>query len=107
MHRALYRVTGGRDGTDLSKPGRYGMLRLHTIGRRTGKERAVIFAYYGYGARGMAVVGARDADRGRQAERVLRDQKADASFVQLDVTMRSRCAAPQSGSRPSADGWTS
>jgi NAD(P)-dependent dehydrogenase (short-subunit alcohol dehydrogenase family) len=39
------------------------------------------------GARGMTVLaGARDEDRGRQAERELRDGGADASFVQLDVT---------------------
>jgi NAD(P)-dependent dehydrogenase (short-subunit alcohol dehydrogenase family) len=39
------------------------------------------------GARDMTVlVGARDEERGRQAERALRDGGADAHFVQLDVT---------------------
>jgi NAD(P)-dependent dehydrogenase (short-subunit alcohol dehydrogenase family) len=39
------------------------------------------------GARGMTVlVGARDAARGQQAERVLREGGADARFVPLDVT---------------------
>ena len=39
------------------------------------------------GARGITVlVGARNEDRGRQAERALRDGGADAHFVQLDVT---------------------
>src|SRR6266545_315484 len=39
------------------------------------------------GARGMTVlVGARDADRGEQAERALRGAGADAHFVWLDVT---------------------
>src|SRR6266545_4279225 len=39
------------------------------------------------GARGMTVlVGARDADRGEQAERALRGGGADAHFVWLDVT---------------------
>ncbi|MCM0676617.1 SDR family oxidoreductase [Micromonospora phytophila] len=39
------------------------------------------------GARGMTVlVGARDAERGRAAERELRDGGADARFVPLDVT---------------------
>jgi NAD(P)-dependent dehydrogenase (short-subunit alcohol dehydrogenase family) len=38
-------------------------------------------------ARGITVlVGARDEERGRQAERALRDGGADACFVQLDVT---------------------
>jgi deazaflavin-dependent oxidoreductase (nitroreductase family) len=46
-HRALYRVTGGRVG--LARPtegGRFGMLRLHTIGRRSGQERVAIVGYY-------------------------------------------------------------
>jgi NAD(P)-dependent dehydrogenase (short-subunit alcohol dehydrogenase family) len=39
------------------------------------------------GARGITVLaGARDEDRGRQAEQALRDGGADATFVQLDVT---------------------
>jgi NAD(P)-dependent dehydrogenase (short-subunit alcohol dehydrogenase family) len=39
------------------------------------------------GAQDMTVlVGARDADRGREAEQALRDGGADAYFVQLDVT---------------------
>lgn len=46
VHRALYRVTGGRVGLSRPRPRKYGMLRLHTIGRRTGRERAVIVAYY-------------------------------------------------------------
>ena len=46
-HRALYRITRGRVG--LARPtegGRFGMLRLHAIGRRTGEERIVILGYY-------------------------------------------------------------
>jgi deazaflavin-dependent oxidoreductase (nitroreductase family) len=46
VHRAIYRVTGGRHGLRLPTPGRAGMLRLTTVGRRSGKERAVILAYY-------------------------------------------------------------
>jgi NAD(P)-dependent dehydrogenase (short-subunit alcohol dehydrogenase family) len=39
------------------------------------------------GSRGMTVlVGARDEERGRAAERTLRDEGTDARFVQLDVT---------------------
>jgi deazaflavin-dependent oxidoreductase (nitroreductase family) len=46
-HRALYRVTRGRLG--LARPtegGRFGMLRLHSIGRRSGEERIAILGYY-------------------------------------------------------------
>ena len=46
VHRALYRLTGGRRGLRLPTPGRFGMLRLTTVGRRSGKERAVILGYY-------------------------------------------------------------
>ncbi len=46
MHRALYRVTGGRFGLRRAKPGRWGMMRLTTIGRRSGQERTVILGYF-------------------------------------------------------------
>ncbi|NYE20695.1 nitroreductase/quinone reductase family protein [Microbacterium immunditiarum] len=46
VHRAIYRVTGGRKGLSTPKPGSYGMMRLHTVGRRSGKERVAIVAYY-------------------------------------------------------------
>jgi deazaflavin-dependent oxidoreductase (nitroreductase family) len=45
-HRMLYRLTGGRLGLTRPKPGKFGMLRLRTTGRRTGRERSVILAYY-------------------------------------------------------------
>lgn len=47
FHRGLYRVTGGR--RPLARPvrgGRFGMLRLRTVGRRSGEERAVIVGYF-------------------------------------------------------------
>ena len=45
-HRALYRVTRGRKGlwTPASKRG-WGALRLSTVGRRSGQDRAVIVGY--------------------------------------------------------------
>lgn len=45
-HRALYRVTGGRLGLQRPRPDRYGTMRLTTTGRRTGRERSVILAYF-------------------------------------------------------------
>jgi len=45
-HRGLYRVTGGRFGLRPPKPGQYGMMRLTTIGRRSGQERSVILGYF-------------------------------------------------------------
>jgi deazaflavin-dependent oxidoreductase (nitroreductase family) len=46
VHRALYRITGGRFG--LRKPSQktYGMLTIHTTGRRTGAKRTAILGYY-------------------------------------------------------------
>lgn len=46
VHRGLFRITGGRFGLRRPKPDRWGMLRLTTIGRRTGQKRSVILAYY-------------------------------------------------------------
>jgi deazaflavin-dependent oxidoreductase (nitroreductase family) len=49
VHRALYRVTGGRFGLRRARSDRWGMLRLTTIGRRTGRERSVIVGYIEHG----------------------------------------------------------
>ena len=46
VHRAIYRFTGGRRGLRLPAPGRFGLMRLATVGRRSGRERAVILGYY-------------------------------------------------------------
>jgi deazaflavin-dependent oxidoreductase (nitroreductase family) len=45
VHRALYSVSGGRLGLRSATPDRSGLLRLRTIGRRTGEERGVIVGY--------------------------------------------------------------
>ncbi len=45
-HRGLYRTTGGRVGLRRPKAARYGMMRLTTIGRRSGQERSVILGYF-------------------------------------------------------------
>jgi deazaflavin-dependent oxidoreductase (nitroreductase family) len=47
LHRAVYRLSGGRIG--LSRPeagGRFGMMRLTTLGRRSGQSRVAIIGYY-------------------------------------------------------------
>jgi len=47
LHRAAYRITGG--GFGLSRPvagGKFGMMRLTTIGRRSGQPRIAIIGYY-------------------------------------------------------------
>ena len=45
LHRALYRFSGGRFG--LRKPSKtYGMMRIHTTGRRSGAKRTAILGYW-------------------------------------------------------------
>jgi len=46
IHRAIYRLTGGRRGLWRPRPGRWGTLRLHTTGRRSGQQRIAILGYY-------------------------------------------------------------
>jgi F420H(2)-dependent quinone reductase len=45
-HRRLYRWTGGRLGLWRPKPGGWGTMRLDTVGRRTGRARAVMVGYF-------------------------------------------------------------
>lgn len=45
VHRAVTRLGGGRRGLWPPRPGRWGALRLTTVGRRTGRERTVILGY--------------------------------------------------------------
>jgi len=47
MHRAAYRLSRGRFGLSAPKAGgRFGMLRLVTVGRRSGRPRIAIVGYY-------------------------------------------------------------
>jgi deazaflavin-dependent oxidoreductase (nitroreductase family) len=46
LQRAVYSATGGRLGLRTATPDRWGMLRLRTVGRRTGKERVAILGYF-------------------------------------------------------------
>ncbi len=46
FHRGYYRVTGGRRGLWKPKPGKWGTMRLTTIGRKSGAERVAILGYF-------------------------------------------------------------
>lgn len=46
FHRGYYTVTGGRRGLWKPKPGKWGTMRLTTIGRKTGAERVAILGYF-------------------------------------------------------------
>jgi len=45
LHRSLFRVTRGRIGLRPATSTQWGMLRLRTIGRHTGKARVAIVGY--------------------------------------------------------------
>ena len=47
LHRAVYRFSAGRIGLRPPEAGaKFGMLRLTTLGRRSGKPRVAIVGYY-------------------------------------------------------------
>jgi deazaflavin-dependent oxidoreductase (nitroreductase family) len=47
LHRAIYRGTGGRIGLSRPQAGkRFGMLRLTTVGRKSGQRRQAMIGYY-------------------------------------------------------------
>ena len=46
VQRAVYSVTGGRLGLRTATADRWGMMRLHTVGRRTGEERVAILGFF-------------------------------------------------------------
>jgi F420H(2)-dependent quinone reductase len=50
VHRAAFRWTGGRRGLWRATPDKWGTFRLHTIGRKSGKERIAILGYHEDGA---------------------------------------------------------
>lgn len=46
VHRAIYRLTGGRMGLRPSTATTWGMLRMKTVGRKSGQERLAILGYF-------------------------------------------------------------
>lgn len=45
VHRAILTLTGGRFGLRPAKPDRWGMLRIHTVGRTSGQKRVAVLGY--------------------------------------------------------------
>jgi deazaflavin-dependent oxidoreductase (nitroreductase family) len=51
LHRAIVRLTRGRFGLQRPERGaKFGMLRLHTVGRRSGQARVAMIGYFEEGA---------------------------------------------------------
>ena len=46
IHRAIYALSFGRLGLRRQTPERWGMMRLKTVGRRSGIERRAILGYF-------------------------------------------------------------
>jgi F420H(2)-dependent quinone reductase len=46
IHRAIYRLSGGRMGLRPATEKTWGTMRLTTIGRKSGRERVAILGYY-------------------------------------------------------------
>ena len=46
VHRSLYAITRGRRGLRHATADRWGMMRVRTVGRRTGRPRDVILGYF-------------------------------------------------------------
>jgi F420H(2)-dependent quinone reductase len=46
VQRAAYSLTGGRFGLRTATADHQGMMRLRTVGRRTGEERVAILGYF-------------------------------------------------------------
>ena len=47
LHRAAYRITRGRFGLSRPQTGKkFGMMRLSTLGRRSGQPRVAMIGYY-------------------------------------------------------------
>lgn len=46
VHRAIYALTGGRMGLRRQTPKQWGMMRLTTVGRRSGRARQAILGYF-------------------------------------------------------------
>jgi F420H(2)-dependent quinone reductase len=46
VHRALYSITRGRLGLRKPTPSQWGMMRLRTVGRRSGTPRVAILGYF-------------------------------------------------------------
>jgi deazaflavin-dependent oxidoreductase (nitroreductase family) len=45
VHRAVYRLSRGRLGLWPARPGKWGTMKIVTIGRRSGRERTAILGY--------------------------------------------------------------
>jgi len=96
LHKLIYRVTGGRFGLQRPERGaKFGMLRLHTVGRRSGQRRVAMIGYFEDGANLVTLA----MNGWGQAEPAwwLNLQSTPAATVDLPNGSRTVCARAASG----------
>jgi len=96
LHRAGYAISGGRLGLRPAADDRLGILRLGTLGRRSGKARASLLSYLPAGE-GFAVV-ASNAGAPYPPAWALNLQARPEAIVELpgrSLRVRARVAGPE------------
>ncbi len=90
VHRAIYTVT--RRGLWLPKPGKWGTMRVTTIGRKSGQERSVILGYYEDGPN-LVTMAMNGWGEGEPAWWLNLQANPDATVILKDGTRAVRAAA--------------
>jgi F420H(2)-dependent quinone reductase len=94
VHRAIVRLTGGRRGIWRATPERWGTLRLHSIGRKSGKERIAILGYYEDG-QNLVTLAMNGWMEGQPAWWLNLKEQPDATIEIVDGTKRVRAREAQ------------
>jgi deazaflavin-dependent oxidoreductase (nitroreductase family) len=87
VHRALYRLSGGRFLWATSNKRGWGALRLTTIGRKSGEERSVIIGYLEEGS-SLVAIAMNGWDEGSPAWWLNLESHPDAVVRQTDEEPR-------------------
>jgi len=98
VHRAIVRLTGGRRGIWRATPEKWGTLRLHSIGRKSGKERIAILGYYEDG-QNLVTLAMNGWMEGDPAWWLNLKERPDATIEIVDGTKRVRAREAQGEER--------
>jgi deazaflavin-dependent oxidoreductase (nitroreductase family) len=98
VHRAIVRLTGGRRGIWRATPEKWGTLRLHSIGRKSGKERIAILGYYEDG-QNLVTLAMNGWMEGEPAWWLNLKERPDATIEIVDGTKRVRAREAQGEER--------
>jgi F420H(2)-dependent quinone reductase len=100
FHRALFRMTGGRVGTERTREGRLGTLFLTTTGRTSGKPRGTAVFYLEDAGRLVVVASNAGADRDPAWWRNLQaNPRATVDLAGEQVAVRARRASADEANR--------